>query len=398
MSLPSQTQLMLPLLESLSARGGSARPREVYDELARKLNLDDEVRNQTIVCSGQEVNAFERRVRWTRQTAVLKGLISKGERSVWSLTQSANARLGNIVRGTVLTFAISEQGAFLWGSAEDALAVIEPGSVDLLMTSPPYALLKSKEYGNQPPAAWVDWMLSLCERWCSLLTPTGSMMLNIGPTWRKGEPAQELHVERLLVGLEDQLGVHLLQRIDWASPTKLPTPFPWVASKRLRVTSSIEPVLWISPNPNAYGNNRNCLRPYSERGLAEIRKPRLSKRPSGIQFGPGSFQDRGGSIPPSLITATPNGAEEAQYRRTMKSLGKAPHPAVLPAAVARFGILLATEPDDLVYDPFAGSGTVPVEAMKLGRRAIGSDRSRAYLDGAMIRAQLAGVPLQLAAA
>ena len=161
------------------------------------------MRNETIECSGQQVNAFERRVRWTRQTAVLKGLIDKSERSVWSLTDTANSKLANIHRGTVLTFALSETGAFLWANAEDALTVIERESVDLLLTSPPYPLLKSKEYGNLPADKWVDWMLSLCEGWADLLTPgTGSMMLNIGPCWRRGEPVQELHVERLLVVVE----------------------------------------------------------------------------------------------------------------------------------------------------------------------------------------------------
>jgi site-specific DNA-methyltransferase (cytosine-N4-specific) len=110
------------------------------------------------------------------------------------------------------------------------MLTLTPGSVELLLTSPPYALLSQKEYGGVPLNRWVDWMLSLCEKWCSLLSPRGSMMLNIGRTWRRGEPAQELHIERLLVSLEDRLSIHLLQNIDWASPTKLPTPLPWVGN------------------------------------------------------------------------------------------------------------------------------------------------------------------------
>ncbi len=222
-------------------------------------------------------------------------------------------------------------------------------------------------------------------------------MLNVGPCWKPGLPAQQLHIERLLVRLEEQLGMHLLQRLDWHSPTKLPTPLSWVGIRRLRVTSSVEPLLWLSANPNAKGNNRNVLRPYSHNGLQASRKPRNSKRPSGIQFGEQSFVDRGGSIPPSLITAAPTGAEETRYRKAMQALGRKPHPAVLPAAVARFGILLATEREDTVYDPFAGSGTVCIEAMKLGRRALASERSREYLEGALIRCELEGLPCEPAA-
>jgi DNA modification methylase len=394
MPLPSQTQLMLPLLESLNEHGGAARPRELYDGLADKLNLRAEVRNRIIAYGGRSTNEFERRVRWTRQTAVLKGLIDKSEHSVWRLTDLAHAKLGNIRRGTVLTFAISEQGAFLWANAEDALAVVERGSVDLLMTSPPYPLLRPKEYGNLRACEWVDWMLSLFEAWCELLTPAGSIMLNVGPCWKPGVPAQQLHTERLLVCLEDQLGVHLLQRLDWHSPTKLPTPLSWVGVRRMRVTSSVEPLLWLSPNPKAKGNNLNVLRPYSVNGLRSIDKPRTGRRPSGIQFGARSFVDRGGSIPSSLISAAPSGAEETRYRKAMRDRGRNPHPAVLPAAVARFGILLATEPEDLVYDPFAGSGTVAIEAMKLGRRALAADRSREYLEGSLVRCELEGLAFE----
>lgn len=397
MRLPTQTQLMLPLLESIDRHGGAARPRVLYDEIAEKLNLAPDARQHVIDCGGVQTNAFERKVRWTRQTAVIKGLIDKSEPSIWRLTSLARTKLGNIQRSVVLTFALSGQGAFLWANAEDALAVIEPGSVDLLMTSPPYPLLRPREYGNLPANEWVDWMLSLCEGWCDLLAPAGSMILNIGPCWKPGIPAQQLHIERLLVRMEDQLGVHLLQRLDWHSPTKLPTPLSWVGIRRMRVTSSVEPLLWLSPNPTAKGNNLNVLRPYSPNGLRAMEKPRTRKRPSGIQFGTRSFVDRGGSIPPSLLSAAPTGVEEVRYRRAARAHGLDPHPAILPAAVARFGILLATEPDDLVYDPFAGSGTVAVEALKLGRRALASERSRIYLEGALVRCEAEGLAFERAA-
>jgi hypothetical protein len=74
----------------------------------------------------------------------MKNLISKEVDGVWRLTETANAKLGNIQRGTIFTFAISESGAFLWANAEDAVGVIEPGSIQLLLTSPPYPLLSPK--------------------------------------------------------------------------------------------------------------------------------------------------------------------------------------------------------------------------------------------------------------
>ena len=386
MSIPSHTQLMLPLLQTLKDKGGSARPRDLYNEIAEQFNLSDEDRDGTVNVGTRKVNAFERRVRWTRQTAVLRGLISKDEPSVWRLTETANATLGNIVRGSILTFAISENGAFLWANAEDAVGVIEKGSVQLICSSPPYPLLHPKAYGNVAPAQYVDWLTRFFEKWLPLLTPDGSFMVNIGSCFKEGSASQQLHVERLLIKLEDELGIHLLQHLYWHSPTKMP-PLQWVGIQRLRVTPSVEPLLWLSPNPNAYGNNRNVLREYTPGGLRSIAKPRLTPRPSGFSFGAGSFTDKGGSIPPSLLVATPCGAEEVRYRKAVRAHGLVPHPAILPAAVARFGIQLATDPGDVVYDPMCGSGTVVVEAIKLGRKAIGSDRSHAYLESAMLRCQ-----------
>src|ERR1035441_6257434 len=166
MSIPSHTQLILPLLQTLKDKGGSARPRDLYNEIAEQFNLSGEDRNGTVNVGTRKVNAFERRVRWTRQTAVLRGLISKDEPSVWRLTETANATLGNIVRGSILTFAISENGAFLWANAEDAVGMIEKGSVQCICSSPPYPLLHPKAYGNVAPALYVDW-LPLTNRTCT---------------------------------------------------------------------------------------------------------------------------------------------------------------------------------------------------------------------------------------
>ncbi len=116
--------------------------------------------------------------------------------------ESAKAKLGNMRRGTILTFAIGENGFLLWANAEDAVSVIEKESVQLLMTSPPYPLHRRREYGNVPPSEWVDWMLAHIERFLPLIAKDGSMMLNIGRTWKEGLPAQSLHIERLLVSLE----------------------------------------------------------------------------------------------------------------------------------------------------------------------------------------------------
>lgn len=81
------------------------------------------------------------------------------------------------------------------------------GAYPLFGKPKPYQLREDRD-----TSGWVSAMLHLFEGWRELLTPTGSIMLNLGPVWNPGEPSQSLYVERLLIALEDSLGVKLLQR------------------------------------------------------------------------------------------------------------------------------------------------------------------------------------------
>jgi site-specific DNA-methyltransferase (cytosine-N4-specific) len=125
------------LLNGIDELGGVARPGELYDRIADKLNLDDTVRYDETTINGKRINEYERRVRWVRQTLVAKHLIANEQRGVWALTDRANAKLKNIVHGVIVTVFESRNGLYLWASAQDAAAIIERSSVDLVMVSPP---------------------------------------------------------------------------------------------------------------------------------------------------------------------------------------------------------------------------------------------------------------------
>lgn len=402
LQLPSQSQMMLPLLASLLDAGGVAKPGSLYDEIAARLNLDDTTRNATVSAGAAgNCNAFERAVRWTRQSAVMKGLISRERRGRWELTEKANAQLKNIVRGAILTAFQTERGFYLVAHAADAIACISRSSVALIMSSPPYPLVTGKAYQyreDRSTQTWLDNMLRLFEGWLELLSPTGSVMLNLGPVWKPGVPVQSLYVERLLTRLEDALNVHLLQEMSWHSPNKLGA-LEWVGIRRLRVKPSVEKLLWLSPNPFAKANNKHVLTPYSKSAKRSFANPvdGEHKRPSGFTFGPSSFVEGQGAIPPSLIVAT-NCASRSKYRLAERAAGREPHPALMPDALAEFGIKLATDVGDLVYDPFGGAGTVGLAAERLDRRWILNDRSRYYSESAQINFEANGFATELLAA
>ncbi len=378
---------MLPLLETIEQMGGEARPKELYDLIANRLRVPEAVREEKIKIGKQTVNAFERHVRWARQTAIAKGLIETPRRGVWSLTNRGKHALGNAQPGLVITIFETDAGTALWAMAEDAAGTIADDSVDLLFTSPPYPVARGKAYGTWKSSEWLDWMSELAGGWKRILSPTGSLMVNLGTVWQPGQPTVDPYIERFVIKLVDDLGYHLADRLYWHNPSKMPSPMPWVVLKRVRVKQSIEPVLWFSKTPNPKADNRRVLTPYKDATVKRyLGKPiTAAVRPSGYGFGAQSFaKDNGGSIPPSLIVAS-NSASNDSYRRTCREAGLPLHPATFPSALPEFAIKLTTEPGDLVYDPFLGSATTASAAEKLGRRWIGSERSLAYLAGASFR-------------
>lgn len=386
---PAQEQLILPLLESLQERGGRASPREVYDAVAARVGLDAPARQARarVGASETDCNLFERHVRWARQKAVLRGWVDGQTRNVWALTDEGRDSLRNAKPGVVLTVYETDLGVCLWAECEAATALITSGTVNLILTSPPYPLLARKDYANQhEERQHVTWLARCVEQWARILTEDGSLLLNLGDTFLKGQPAMSLWQERLVLELVDRLGLHLAQKLFWENPSKMPAPAAWVTVRRVRVTPSVEQVWWLSKTPHPKANSRRVLRPYSQdmkRLLERGATPRV--RPSGHVIRAGAFSaDNGGSIPHSLLVAGNSKSWDA-YQRACCEQGLPVHPARFPEALAEFGIQLTTEAGDLVCDPFAGSNTVGATAERLGRRWLSVEKSLTYALGSMNR-------------
>lgn len=386
---PTHKQMILPLLEELQARGGGARPIDIYDAVASRLGVSSGVRAEMATVDGRVVNLWERHVRWARQTAVYLDLLSKDQRGVWKLAEAGKNLLGNIRHGIIVTVFETDAGVCLWSTAETAAAMIKPESVDLVFTSPMYPMLSDKRgYGTMDPASWLDWMTDLGHAWKGLLKPTGSMMIHLGDAWYRGVPTQSPYIERFVIRMLDKVGLHLAQRLYADNLTRLPAPRPWVAIKRVRVKPSIDPVLWFSKGTNPKADNRAVLAPYKPSTQRWLRGRGNGKmnRPSGHVIDQDAFAvDNGGAIPGNSIRCTGQDSDVQRYRRACKAAGLPKHPAIMPREIAEFGIKLTTEAGNLVYDPFFGSGTTGDVAEKLGRQWIGSERSLAYARGAALR-------------
>src|SRR5829696_10045117 len=82
----------------------------------------------------------------------------------------------------------TEMGMADCGDSLDLLSGLESDSIDLIVTSPPFALLRQKAYGNEPQDAYVDWLLEFGRRAKPVLKPSGSFVLDLGGAYQRGVP------------------------------------------------------------------------------------------------------------------------------------------------------------------------------------------------------------------
>jgi DNA modification methylase len=388
LTLPPHQQLVLPLLEVLDVAGGSATSSEAVAAVAERVGLSPEARELAApVDRGRPRNLFARRLRWVRQSAVERGLLEAGRRGVWELSRKGKNHLKRCLPGVVITiFESARGGVSLWATAESASAVINDSSIDLIITSPPYPLSTPKNFGNREGDEYLDWLTGLAVEWKRMLVDDGSLVLNLGDVWNRGEPTINLYQERLLVYLADELQLRLAQRFVYLNRAKIPASH-WVTIKRVRVRTVTESVLWLSKSPHPRADNRKVLREYTQkmRRLIERGGEHRRLRPCGHGNTRGAFgRDNGGSIPTNVIEAT-NAASNDEYCRSCRAHGLPIHPARMLDAMVELFVRMLTPEGGVVYDPFAGSNMVGHVAERLGRTWVSSEDCLAYISGSKFR-------------
>ncbi len=279
-------------------------------------------------------------------------------------------------------------GAAFHGDALEVLADLPADSVDLVVTSPPFALLREKSYGNPDQSDYVDWLCGFGPAVRRVLKPTGSYVLDLGGAYRRGLPVRSLHSYKVLIRLVEETGFHLAEEFFWHNPSKLPSPIEWVNKRKIRAKDSVNTVWWLSKTEWPKANVSNVLVPYSERMKTLLRDPAAfytpDARPSGHDIGRGFAKDNGGAIPSNLLQI-PNTESNSAYLRHCKAHGVAPHPARFPKALPEFFVKFLTDPGDLVADIFAGSGTTGEVAEGLGRQWLTADSDPAYVRSSLFR-------------
>lgn len=262
---------------------------------------------------------------------------------------------------------------------------LKPRSIDLIVTSPPFGLVRKKAYGNVPSSEYLDWFRPFASGLKRVLKDTGSLVIDIGPAWNPGVPTKSTYQFTLLCMLCEEFGFHLAQDFYWWNPSRMPAPAEWVNIRRLRVKDSVNPVWWLSPTPWPKASNRRVLTSYGERQKRLFSRGYNSgQRPSGHIVSEEWGRDNGGAIAPNLIAA-PNTSSNDPYHAYCRSNGLEPHPARFPSAIPEFFIRMLTDIGDKVLDPFGGSCVTGYVADSLRRKWICCDLSENYLRGAIGR-------------
>jgi DNA modification methylase len=271
------------------------------------------------------------------------------------------------------------------GDSLELLKSIDQNTVNLILTSPPFALTRKKAYGNESAEKYIEWFLPFAYEFKRVLVDNGSFILDLGGAYLPGNPVRTIYQYELLVRLCKEVGFFLAQEFYHYNPARLPTPAEWVTIKRIRVKDSVNVVWWLSKTPQPKADNRKVLKPYSQ-SMQKLLKNgyKAQLRPSGHDISQKFQKDNQGAIPPNLLEI-PNTESNSLYLRSCKAAGIKPHPARFPQGFAEFFIKFLTDEGDMVLDPFSGSNTTGFVAENLQRQWISLEINEDYVVGSRYR-------------
>ena len=215
----------------------------------------------------------------------------------------------------------TDLGSCINGDSLEVLKEFDDKSIDLLITSPPFALQRQKEYGNQAQNEYVDWFLEFAKIAKEKLKDTGSFVVDLGGAYCKGRPVRSLYQYRLLIKMVDELGYNLAEEFFWYNPSKLPSPIEWVNKRKIRAKDSVNTNWWFSVSDMPKADVKNVLVPYSD-SMKRLLKSEGTyytpkERPSGHVMSDKFNVDNGGAIPSNLLQI-PNSESNSHYLKFCK--------------------------------------------------------------------------------
>ncbi|MEZ4731070.1 MAG: site-specific DNA-methyltransferase [Caldilineaceae bacterium] len=267
---------------------------------------------------------------------------------------------------------------FLLGDCQDILKNLPDNSVDLIFTSPPYADQRKNTYGGVSPDQYVEWFLPKTEQFLRVLKPTGTFILNIKERVVNGE--RHTYVLDLIIEMRKQ-GWLWTEEFIWHKKNSYPGKWP------NRFRDNWERLIQFNKQKKFTMNQEAVMVPvgdWAKDRLANLSSTDQTRDESKVGSGFGkrvaNWLGRELVYPTNVI-------------HLATECGNRNHSAAIPVDLPEWFVQLFTNADDLVLDPFMGSGTTALAAVKLGRNFTGIDTNPEYITLAQNR--IANVQMKL---
>jgi site-specific DNA-methyltransferase (adenine-specific) len=249
------------------------------------------------------------------------------------------------------------------GDCLNALIEIEENSVDLIVTSPPYADRRAKTYGGMKPEEYVAWFLPRAQEFLRVLKPTGTFILNIKEKVENGE--RHIFVIELILALRKQ-GWLWTEEYIWHKKNSYPGKWP------NRFRDSWERLLQFNKAKNFNMYQDEVRVPMGEWAKSRLKKlSETDKRRDNSRVGSGFGKNISNWVGREL-------AYPSNVLHLATETGNKVHSAVFPKELPAWFIKLFTKPGDMVLDPFLGSGTTCIAALELDRKSLGIEILEEY--------------------
>lgn len=292
-------------------------------------------------------------------------------------------------RRKITPYYATKYGKAYLGDSRELLKVLPAKSVSLVITSPPFALRKKKNYGNQDADNYLEWFHPFAKQVQRVLKDDGSFVIEIGGAWNEGHPTRSVYHYELLIDLVRNLKFNLAQEFFWFNPAKMPGPAQWVTIERVRCTDAVNTVWWLSKTERPKADNRNVLTPYTESMTRLLQNGyNEGRRPSGHVVSDKWQKDLGGAIPKNLLSIS-NTTSTDTYQQFCRHNEIPLHPARFPWNLPKFFVeFLTNSKNDLVLDIFSGSNVTGAVCEDLGRPWIAFEQRQDFLEASKCRFDL----------
>lgn len=278
----------------------------------------------------------------------------------------------------VATYGVEIKTDIILGDCKEKLKLLDNNSVDLIVTSPPYADQRKNTYGGIRPDKYVEWFLPISEQLLRVLKPTGTFILNIKEKVVEGE--RSTYVMELILEMRKQ-GWLWTEEFIWHKKNCYPGKWP------NRFRDAWERLLQFNKDRKFNMYQDEVMVPTGEWAKTRLKKLSEtdmvrdnSKVGSGFGKNISNWVEREKAYPTNVLHL----ATECNNKN---------HSAAFPQELPEWFIKLFTKEKDTVLDPFMGSGTTLVAANRMRRNSIGIDVVSDYVK--MVKKEIMPVDLYL---